>query len=206
MIRPYLHVAASAVAVTLLCSCSTTSEQPEQNLSAAPSTTKQIAVPAASATLQPNSGSRGKVEFDPCTEFDDPTIQRAGYDSETRKRTDGIHEWYAFVGCTFENREPAGTFGTIAPIRSIGIAATNITLDEFRQRYAGKYSEESIGGRKAIQYRPSTQCGMVIEFPEFALDLTNSTLAGFTDEKPCDNIVNAATVLEAATTNTIGNR
>ncbi|MFD4441448.1 DUF3558 family protein [Nocardia sp. NPDC058519] len=204
MIRPYLHFAACATAVILLSSCGSTSEPTEPSLSGAPSTTKQIAVPAAPPTSQVNSGSRGKVEFDPCVEFDDPTIQRAGYDADTRERTDGIHEWYAFVGCSFANNEPIGTLGTQMSIRSIDIAATNITLDEFRQRYTGKYTEESVGGRTAIKYNPPRQCGMVIEFPGFSLDLTTS--ADFTEEKDCDNILNAATVLETAATETIGDR
>ncbi|MFD3707506.1 DUF3558 family protein [Nocardia sp. NPDC058658] len=197
---------AAAVALVLLTGCSSTSGTAEPTLSVTPSATKQIAVPAAPPTSQVNSGTRSSVKFDPCTEFDDPTIARAGYDADTRRRTDGVHEWYAFIGCTFENKEPVGTLGTQMPIRSLSIAATNITIDEFRQRYAGKYTEELIGGRAAIKYRPLSQCGIVIAFPEFALDLTNSTLAGYTDEKPCDNIMNAATALEASATATINGR
>ncbi|WP_280305446.1 DUF3558 family protein [Nocardia neocaledoniensis] len=196
----------AAIAVILLSGCNSNGEAAEQNLSAVPITTKQIVSPAGPPTSQVNNGTRGTVKFDPCTEFDDPAIQRAGYDAETRKRTDGIHEWYAFVGCSFEDREPAGTFGMEVPIRSIDISATNITLDEFRQRYAGNHTEESVGGRNAIKYTPPMQCGIVIEFPDFALDLTTSTFAGFTDEKPCDNILTAATVLEGAATSVVGSR
>ncbi|MGS2806123.1 DUF3558 family protein [Nocardia sp. MW-W600-9] len=198
MIRPYLYLATGTAAMALLGACGTSTGPADLVPSVTPSTTKQIAVPAQPPISQVNNGSRGRVEFDPCTEFDDPTIERAGYDADTRERTDGIHEWYAFVGCTFVNKEPVGTLGAPVSIRFIDIAATNITLNEFRQRYAGNYTEESIGGRSAIKYGRPRQCGMVIEFPEFALDLTAT--AGITGEKPCDNLLNAATVLEAAAT------
>jgi hypothetical protein len=202
VIRSCLSVAACAVAATVLSGCGTTSGPADPSATVTSSATKQIAVPAAPPTSQVNSGTRSLVEFDPCTEFDDPTIQSAGYDAETRDRSDGIHEWYAFVGCSFVNKEPVGSLGTKMSIRSIDISATNVTLNEFRERYTGKFTEESIGGRTAIRYSPPTRCGMAIEFPKFVLDIT--TAADFTEEKDCDNITNAATVLEASTTETIG--
>lgn len=204
MTRPALPFAAAVVTASVLAGCVTPQEADNSNPSVAATTTKQIGAPAAPASSQVNSGTRSPVQFDPCTEFDDPTIQRAGYDPETRQRTDGIHEWYAFIGCRFGDKEPIGTLGTQMTIRSINASATNITLNEFRKKYEGKYSEQMIGGRSAVKYSATRSCGMAIEFPNFVLDLTNS--ADFTSEKNCDNILKAATVLEAAATESIKGR
>ncbi|GGK40648.1 DUF3558 domain-containing protein [Nocardia camponoti] len=203
--RACVTAVAGVALAGLLAACGQPGGDPEPGTaSASASTSKQIKVTAAPPTSQINEGGRSDIKFDPCTEFDDLTITRAGFNPDSRKRSDQIHNQYAFVGCSFNLKEPRGSLGEMTTVRYSTVWTSNISLAEFRKRWEGSATDTQVAGRPAIQYTPERKsCSMAIEFPGFVLDVTSSS-GLYTQEAPCDNLQNAATVLEAAATETVG--
>ncbi|WP_246350029.1 DUF3558 domain-containing protein [Nocardia barduliensis] len=194
-----VSVCTAAVSVSLL-ACSA-DEGPLVNETFSPSATAtiRIAAPVDEAPVQHNHG-RNEVRFDPCARIDDDTIVAAGFDPSTRKRNDFIFDAYSFIGCGFDHKE--NIRGQILTVSSLTVWSTNVSLEEFRDRYAKSSESAQVGGRAALQYRSteahSGSCGMVIGFADAVLDVSISTNAAFTSERPCDRIDQVASTIESA--------
>lgn len=185
--------------VLLLAACTT--KDPD---SGEQDTTSAIARPSISVTVeaaptQYNQG-RGTVAFDPCFGLGDETIVRAGFDPVTRERNDFIFDSYSFVGCSFEQSGLVGS--QQVPVRSLRVWSSNITLDEFRLRYEKTSKSITVDGSRAIQYTnpggTRDACNIAVESTDGVLDIGKIVHSAFTEELPCDHIVEiASTIAEA---------
>lgn len=162
-------------------------------------TTPQIAAPVGPAPTQFSQG-RNAVELDPCREVDDPTISRAGFDPGTRERSDFTFDSYSFIGCDFDDVGMSG--GVEVPLRTLTVWSSNITLDEYRAKYAENISDLTINDRVAINYRNprvnSESCSLAIQTADGVLDITKYASAAFGTEKPCDGINEIAEIIDSA--------
>ncbi|MFQ6328735.1 DUF3558 domain-containing protein [Nocardia sp. CWNU-33] len=137
------------------------------------------------------STGRPKVVFDPCTWISDETIQKAGFDSASRKRADDLVAEYSFLTCDFSS-----------PTRDLSLNSGNATWEE-NARKVGSYSEQTtVNGREALLVRdPATalrrSCQIDVRtkvgFVQVAVDLTERAPRG-TD--PCDGLLDIATTIE----------
>ncbi|MCC3333406.1 DUF3558 domain-containing protein [Nocardia abscessus] len=179
--------------------CSPSGDSVEHSTSsAATSTAIRIAVPVNPAPAQ-NDQWRNAVRFDPCAGIGDDTISTAGFDPSTRKRNDFSFDTYSFIGCSFDHKESIR--GQMLPVRTLTVWSTNISLAEFRDRYAKSSEKIVVDGRDALRYRQtevhSGSCGVAMKTADGALDVSTSTNAAFTSEKPCDRIVEVASAIES---------
>lgn len=172
-------------------STSTTTASPTSATQARPTLTASSLQPPSQDSSYTHSGGRPKVVFDPCTWVPDDVITKIGFDPSTRKRgTDMIAE-YSFLTCDFWN----------ANDETLQLDSGNISLDEDKQKYAGKFQSLSINGRDAIQVPQKTEADecaidMRTKSGYFGVDIIVHTQGQLAGLKPCDHIVEAATALE----------
>ncbi|MGQ4600542.1 DUF3558 family protein [Nocardia sp. R6R-6] len=156
-----------------------------------------LAVPVSPAPSQVNKG-RGAVEYDPCLKLDDTTVFRAGFDPSTRARADQIYDTYSFIGCKFAHKEQVR--GVSVVMRFLTVSATNITLDEFRNREGSNVTEAKVNGRDAITYRDASAeaCYVTIGVSGGTIDVAKSVNGASTAERPCERITEIAEIVESA--------
>ncbi|WP_253812602.1 DUF3558 domain-containing protein [Nocardia amikacinitolerans] len=191
-----LSVVFAALATALaIGGCGTGDAGDDQSVSPPPVPSPKLAVSVPPMPKQVNRG-RQDVSFDPCVGIDDSLIVRSGFDPATRERDDLIFDDYSFIGCEFNHKEDIR--GQKLPVRSISIWSTNITLDEFRQREGENLRDLTVDGRASIQYTKSSACYIAIQSLDGVLNLSVSTSAPFTEERPCDRIVEIAQTIAPA--------
>ncbi|AVH20897.1 DUF3558 domain-containing protein [Nocardia cyriacigeorgica] len=197
MRQVFYVVLSTAVMGSLLSACanSPTSGTEEQS-STTPAPT--LAAPVSSPPVQINNGGRRTVQYDPCTSLTDSVIVEIDFDPRTRRRGDSIFDTYSFLGCTFDRKEEVR--GAMRATSTLDIDSSNITLNEFRDRESGKYTEISVGGRNAIRYENTAarSCHVIIESPDGTLSIAKSVNAAFTTERACDGIDTISAKLEAS--------
>ncbi|PSR62801.1 MULTISPECIES: DUF3558 domain-containing protein [Nocardia] len=187
---------ASAAAVA---ACSATEEAGDSKVSAAPMSTTALAKPTLTASkLQPpsqdteytKSSGKPRVVFDPCTWIPDAPFEKLGLTPTTRERGSDIVAEYTFLTCDVKNSD-----------ESLQMDSGNITLDEVRQKYAGRTHEITVNGRKAVLTPEKTgdnECSVDIETKAGYFGLTDilSTHGIGTGISPCDRATEMATTLE----------
>jgi hypothetical protein len=168
--------------------------------SAVSSAKPSIAVTVKSAPSQDPNGNP-PVRFDPCTEIDDATVLKAGFDPKTRQRSDQLHTGYAFIGCTFDRKEMVR--GQELSVGSLVVSSTTITLDQFRQREGAAASEININSKEAITYRtPEAEaCNVVIkDGPDGTIDVGIDSTEALTDWQACDHAQEIAAIIDLSIT------
>ncbi|WP_280337043.1 DUF3558 domain-containing protein [Nocardia wallacei] len=163
--------------------------------------TKPSISASVNAAPEQDPAGRKPVGYDPCFEIGDGPIEKAGFDPNTRERSDQIHTGYAFLGCNFERKEEIN--GVRRRVGSLTISSTDITLDQFRereQREGSAVTEIKVNGREAILYRRPTAeaCVVVMSGPDAAIDLFIDSVGAFTQWRACDHAQEIADVIETA--------
>ncbi|ASF10904.1 hypothetical protein NBRGN_065_00440 [Nocardia brasiliensis NBRC 14402] len=188
--------ACCGVAVLLASACdSETSGGDPAESSAAPSSTQlKLAVSVPPAPAQRNQG-RKDVTFDPCFKLDDVTIERAGYDPRTRRRKDFIADGYSALGCEFTRKEQGLLMGSLVT------SSSNLTLDEYKNRYASSAATTSVAGREAVTYQlpgdsTNTTCFLAMKATDGVLQLQLDVNKARTADRPCDLIRSTAESIE----------
>ncbi|WP_169590872.1 DUF3558 family protein [Antrihabitans stalactiti] len=101
-----------------------------------------------------NENGRADVTFDPCFDFDDEVIKRAGLDPASRQRTDIAAE-YTFLGCVFLGKD-----------FSAGVTIGNVTFEENIERYKNDSPQFlTINGRESLLVRSdiaASSCAIVV--------------------------------------------
>lgn len=135
--------------------------------------------------------------FDPCTGIGDSVIEKIGFDPRTRKRDDYIDEDYSFIGCLFDQN---GTVdGSVMNTHELRIDSSNITLDEFRKRDAGKLTTVKVNGQDALMRKDGAEtCFLDIPGPDGTLNFQFGVLDPHSTENPCDRAIAIAGVIQAA--------
>jgi hypothetical protein len=156
-----------------------------------------IGVTVKPAPDQPSNG-RSPVKFDPCIEFGDAAITKAGFDPATRKRSDQVHDGYAFISCAFDRKQTI--LGDSLRVGSLTISSTNVTLDEFRKREGSTATEMKVNSREAITYEsPEAEaCYVVMTGPDATIDVRVDSTAALTDWRACGHVQEIAGVVESA--------
>ncbi|NQE89320.1 DUF3558 domain-containing protein [Nocardia terpenica] len=154
-----------------------------------PTLTASRLQPPSQDTGYAKSGGRPKVIVDPCTWIPDDAVSTIGFDPATRKRMHDQVAEYTFLTCQFSNADGA-----------LQLASGNITLDEDKQRYAGKYQEIDINGRNAIQLNktgtPECDLDMQTKVGYFEVSVLIDSSGRGKGVQPCGNIVQVASTLE----------
>ncbi|TLF78467.1 DUF3558 domain-containing protein [Nocardia cyriacigeorgica] len=196
-----LAISVSALLFLAACDSSTDNGSPSDSTTPAlPSPTPKVAVSVSPAPTQRNDSGRPLVKFDPCVGVGDDVVAKAGFDPESRERSDMTFDTYSFIGCRFGDKEMVG--GQKRTVRTLLITSSNITLDEFRERYRDTSTDVVVGGRPALRYdNPEIHggdCNIAIAFGDGVLDLSKGTRAAFTDEGRCDGIQEIAETISSA--------
>ncbi|MBF6290141.1 DUF3558 domain-containing protein [Nocardia cyriacigeorgica] len=195
-----LAISGSVLFLLAACDSSTGHDGPPSSTTSAPSTLPKVAVSVSPAPTQRNDSGRPLVGFDPCVSVGDDLIAKAGFDPESRERSDMTFDTYSFIGCRFGDKELVN--GQKLTVRTLLITASNITLDEFRDRYRDTSTEVVVDGRPALRYdNPDAHreyCNIAIAFDGGVLDLSKGTRGAFTDEDRCDGIQEIAETIESA--------
>jgi hypothetical protein len=167
-------------------------------VSSGATTPSSIAATVPPTSSQINKG-RATVDGDPCTDLGDEVVEAVGFDHMTRQRIDRIFDTYSFVGCQFDHKE-RDQFGTTVTTRTLQVYATNLTLDEFREREGAMATPAQVNGRAAVMYTdPAAEaCYTVIETGSGTLDISKSVASVFTREKPCDNMQEIASEIDTS--------
>ncbi|WP_181063081.1 DUF3558 domain-containing protein [Nocardia nova] len=185
--------------ISFVPACSSTENSPEEAASDALGvTTTSTPATLTASRLQPPSqdndytktSGRPKVIFDPCTWIPDQPFAKLGLDPSARERGSDIVAEYTFLTCDVKNRD-----------ESLQMDSGNVTLDEVRQKYAGRTQDTTINGRKAILTSEKTgdnECSVDIETKAGYFGLTDilSTQGIGTGIKPCDRVTEMAETLE----------
>ncbi|MFI5783156.1 DUF3558 domain-containing protein [Nocardia sp. NPDC051570] len=189
-------------ATSTLAACAS-ANNPTPNATTAQSATSPAATSPATPTLtasslQPPSqdnkytrtSGRPKVTFDPCTWLPDDAISKIGFDPSTRKRGNDMVSETIVLTCDFENAD-----------EGLQLDSSNVTLEEVKQKYAGRTQDLTINGRDAIltpNKSSSEDCSVDIRTKSgyFGVTFLLSTKGGLKGIQPCDHIVDAATALE----------
>lgn len=185
--------------VVLVASCSKTDSA---GGSADETTTTTAAQPSIAVSVKPaptqSDQGRPPVTFDPCFKVGDALITKAGFDPATRKRDDGVHDSYSFIGCTFDHKESVD--GVMRTTQTLSVWSTRVTLDEFRQKEGNVVTRTTVNGREAITYpKPqASACYLEMNAPDGVLDVRVSTSGTFTTVNPCDRIQDVAAAVETA--------
>ncbi|WP_084496700.1 DUF3558 domain-containing protein [Nocardia amamiensis] len=190
--KPTAAAAWCGIAALLVAGCNAGSSGEDPATVASSQAKLAVSVPPAPA--QRNQG-RQDVVFDPCFRIDDATIERAGYDPRTRKRSDFIADRYSFLGCEFEHKEK----GLL--IRSVTIDSTNLTLEEYRSRYSNSLTNTSVAGREAVMYQlpgdsANTTCFLAMKSLDGVLELQLNVNEARTADRACDLIQGTAETIE----------
>ncbi|MFF2083621.1 DUF3558 domain-containing protein [Nocardia sp. NPDC058176] len=149
------HALAGLVAFSLVTGCG--SGDPAPTPSAGPSngvgspTSVTVRPTLTDAKLQPpeqdnrytNAGGRPRVLVDPCTWIPDDTISGLGLDPATRKRGTDLVAEYTFLTCGFASA-PTQALWTVQ------IDSGNVSLDEVRQKYEGRFENIDVNGRPSV--------------------------------------------------------
>lgn len=187
------------IAVALISACAAPENTSTQTTGTqSPSIAPSIAVPAPPTSSQVNMG-RAPVNRDPCRELGDDVVTAAGFDPATRDRIDAIFDTYSFVGCKFEHKEK-DQFGLFVTSRYLHVNATNVTINEFREREGSRAIPIEVDGIEAITYtnRPTESCHIVVNTSYGVLDISKSVASAFTLEKPCDRMPEIAEMISTA--------
>ncbi|WP_280198717.1 DUF3558 domain-containing protein [Nocardia cyriacigeorgica] len=198
-----ISLAISASALLLLAGCGGGANDPDTSGSTtvAPiSSTPEVAVSVGPAPSQRNDSGRPLVSFDPCVAVGDDLIVKAGFDPESRERSDMTFDTYSFIGCKFSDKEMVN--GQKLTVRTLLVTSSNITLDEFRDRYRGTSTEVAVNGHPALRYDDprihGEACNIAIAFGNGVLDLSKGTRSAFTDEARCHGIQQIAETIASA--------
>ncbi|WP_338769937.1 DUF3558 domain-containing protein [Nocardia vulneris] len=191
-----VSAACCGITALLIAACDGgTSEGDPAARSTAPSPTPlKLAVSVPPAPAQRNQG-RHDVTFDPCFKLDDVTIERAGYDPRTRKRKDFIADGYSALGCEFARKEQGLLMGSLVT------SSSNLTLDEYKDRYGSTATTTSIAGREAVTYQlpgdpTNTTCFLAMKATDGVLQLQLDVNKARTADRPCDLIQGTAESIE----------
>ncbi|MBF6330538.1 DUF3558 domain-containing protein [Nocardia transvalensis] len=193
------RLALAAVVIAAISSCSSNSSNPTPSTTASTAATSTgSARPTLTASkLQPppqdnqytQEGGRQKVVFDPCTWIPDDAVAKLGYDPSTRRRLSDFVAEYTFLTCQFSNADTA-----------LNLNSGNISLEEDKQRYAGKTQDVTINGRDAVIVHKTSADDCVLDMRTkagyFEVLLIVNTPGQLKGIKPCDHIVEVATALE----------
>jgi hypothetical protein len=120
----------------------------------------------------------------------DGAISKLGYDPATRERGNDIVAEYTFLTCNFSNKD-AG----------LQLESGNVTLDEDKQKYAGKSQNLVVNGREAIltpNKTGSDDCSLDIRTKAgyFGINVIVNSHGDIDGMKPCDHITDIGTALE----------
>ncbi|MFD3508281.1 DUF3558 family protein [Nocardia sp. NPDC058666] len=139
------------------------------------------------------SGGRPKVVVDPCTWTPDDTIRAIGLDPTTRKRGRDLVAEYTFLTCDFAS-------GPAQDRWSLAVDSGNVSLDEVRQRYAGKSENIDINGREAVRTvkNGATTCAvdMKTSVGYLGVEAAFEATPGPDTPAPCDKAMEFARGLE----------
>ncbi|MBF6062821.1 DUF3558 domain-containing protein [Nocardia terpenica] len=202
MLRRFNYLAVGLATAGFVTACSTgtspTTTQTSGDTSTAGSATSAARPTLTDPKLQPPSqdneytkdSARPKVVFDPCTWISDGDLQRAGFDPATRKRAHDIVAEYTFLTCHIDSAR-----------RLASLESGNISLDEDKQKYAGKNIQAlTINGRDAVLLQKSgdtCSVDMRTKAGYFGISVL-LTSKGEETLKPCDGIVDIANILETS--------
>jgi len=130
------------------------------------------------------------VTFDPCTWIPDDAISKIGFDPATRQRGNDIVAEQTFLTCDFSNKND-----------ELQLDSGNVSLDDVKQKYAGRTQTLTINSRAALltPNKTSTEdCSVDMQTKAgyFGVTFIRSTQGGLAGIQPCDHIVDAATALE----------
>ncbi|WP_336086313.1 DUF3558 domain-containing protein [Nocardia sp. SSK8] len=151
------------------------------------------------AKLQPPSqdnkytkaGGRPAVVVDPCTWIPDDTIRALNLDPATRKRGRDLIAEYSFLTCDFAANPPQEKW-------RLRVDSGNVTLDEVRQKYAGKYENVDVNGREAVRTvkNGDPTCAIDIKTAVGYFGIEVADVAGSGSATPCDKAMEYARALE----------
>ncbi|MFI5780310.1 DUF3558 domain-containing protein [Nocardia sp. NPDC051570] len=194
--------AAAGAAALTLAACGSGSDSPPNSSATDAASTTTTTTSSARPTLtdpklqppsQDNQYTRGsgrpKVVFDPCTWIPDDALAKLGYDPSTRKRMPDVVAEYTFFGCQVTN-----------PDGALQLVSGNISLEEDKQKFAGRTQDVTINGRETVIVNKLTaeECDLDMRtkagYFEVAVIIDTPGLAK--GLKPCDHIVEVATALE----------
>ncbi|TQF65592.1 DUF3558 domain-containing protein [Rhodococcus spelaei] len=146
---------AAVAAVGVVSGCATS--VPGDAVSSGPDGVSVSTVPSKLvAPTQINDTGRPDVTFDPCLDLGDDTIRGLGVDPTTRKRDDSVFSTYAFLSCTFQS-----------DLNIVRISSSNITLQEYRDRFGAVAEPINVNGREAIMLRDEVEtCDIVMHTRE----------------------------------------
>ncbi|MBY8858556.1 DUF3558 domain-containing protein [Nocardia sp. CA2R105] len=190
---------AIAVALPMLVLVASCAKDSSSNFGSGPTATKtatpSIAASVAPAAVQYNHG-RTAVNFDPCIGVGDSAISEIGFDPATRERKDQIDDRYSFIGCMFDQK--GSVDGSVMDVRELRIWSTNVTMDEFRQRYAGKFTDAKVNGRDALIHPDGAgTCFLETAGPDGTLDFQLGILDPNSTEQACEKIIDIASVIQS---------
>ncbi|WP_369024012.1 DUF3558 domain-containing protein [Nocardia cyriacigeorgica] len=195
-----LAVSSSVLLFIAACGSNADNGGPSDSSTSAPSTAPKIAVSVSPAPTQRNDSGRPLIKFDPCVSVGDDLVAKAGFDPESRERSDMTFDTYSFIGCTFTKRDTVGS--RKVTVRTLRVSSSNITLDEFRTRYPGTSTEVVINGLQALQYTnpdgTRDACNIAVESADGVLDIGKIVSSPFTEEQPCEEIREIAETLASA--------
>ncbi|MQY22911.1 hypothetical protein NRB20_60350 [Nocardia sp. RB20] len=118
-------------------------------------------------------------------------ISKIGYDPSTRKRQFDVAAEYTFLTCQVTNS-----------YSDLQLTSGNITMDEDRQRYAGKVkiADTTIDGRNAIILHKTNadECDldMQTKVGYFEVSILIDDASNVNGVKSCDHITDISTLLE----------
>ncbi|WP_225730486.1 MULTISPECIES: DUF3558 domain-containing protein [unclassified Nocardia] len=176
--------------------CSNNAKEPLPESTTPTTTHPSIAVTVSPAPQQRNNSGRPAVTFDPCIDIGDATIQKLGFNPDTRKRNDLTADSYTFLGCDFGQKDPDGL-----TVRSLDIKATNLTLQDFRERKTQSSNNTTVAGRDAVVYTlvgatASITCFIAMDSPVGVIDLQLDLNPTKASGRPCDQVRDIAEKLQ----------
>lgn len=206
-VRGVFAVATALTCVVLCASCSRGDVSEEaQTPATSPATppTASSATPISptltASSLQPpaqdnrytHAGGRPKVVIDPCTWIPDDIVRAAGLDPLTRKRGKDLIAEYTFLTCDFAT-------GRGQPEWSLQVDSGNVSLDEVRRKYAGRYTDIQINGREAVQTVKNSSESCAVDLRTSVGYLGLQVLHGWPEPSsasPCDKVMEFARIIE----------
>ncbi|WP_278261051.1 DUF3558 family protein [Nocardia sp. AG03] len=153
------------------------------------------------ARLQPPSqdnkytkaGGRPAVVVDPCTWIPDETIHAIDLDPATRQRGRDLVAEYTFLTCDFA----APTGGEKWRLQ---VDSGNVSLDEVRQKYAGRTENVDINGREAVRTVKNGEKTCAVDLRTsvgyFGVEAAYAAIPGADTAAPCDKAMEYARALE----------
>ena len=118
------------------------------------SSTTRVVPPGLEPPKQSNENGRPDVTLDPCVDFDDEVIKRAGLNPASRQRTDIAAE-YTFLGCVLLGKD-----------FSAGVTIGNVSFEESIERYKDDSPQFlTVNGRESLLVRSdvaASSCAIVV--------------------------------------------